>query len=95
MTIAREGAQNPDKVLIYHGYLLGDIHYQPTETSVRIGTSRKYGAAMQFGMPRGYAGTMKNGSPIPWGDIPPRPYLGLSDSDADAVTAILRRYLTP
>ena len=50
---------------------------------------------MQFGMPKGYAGRTQRGAPIPWGDIPPRPFLGLSTSDAESVTAIIRDYLLP
>ncbi|MGH8271894.1 MAG: phage virion morphogenesis protein [Gammaproteobacteria bacterium] len=92
VTVARK-TKNKDRVLVYLGHLLGDIHYQADAHSVQIGTGAKYGAAMQFGMVKGYAGTNKRGSPIPWGDIPPRPYLGLSDSDAEAVTAILRDHL--
>ncbi len=35
---------------------------------------------------------MKRGAPIPWGDIPARPFLGLSDDEAD-VRDIVARYL--
>jgi len=42
---------------------------------------------------RKYAGTQK-GFPIPWGDIPARPFLGLSDQDASDAERVLRKYLT-
>lgn len=50
-------------------------------------------AAHQFGMSQGYAGKTKRGAPIPWGDIPPRPFLGVSEEDGDRILDILRDYL--
>lgn len=46
-----------------------------------IGSPEEYAAAQQFGMKNGYAGSTKKGSSIPWGDIPAREFLGLSDQD--------------
>ena len=36
---------------------------------------------------------LSGGSPIPWGDIPARPFIGLSDQDADDAVRVLRSYL--
>lgn len=41
---------------------------------------------------RKYAGTVQ-GFPIPWGNIPARPYIGLSSTDDDSVLAIVESYL--
>lgn len=41
---------------------------------------------------RKHAGTVK-GFPIPWGDIPARPFIGLSEVDADQVLAIVGEHL--
>jgi phage virion morphogenesis protein len=41
---------------------------------------------------RKYAGT-KQGFPIPWGHIPPRPYLGVSSADRQTILDILARHL--
>lgn len=41
---------------------------------------------------RKHAGTVK-GFPIPWGDIPARPFLGLSEADDEQVLAIVGEYL--
>ncbi|MEW6133667.1 MAG: phage virion morphogenesis protein [Pseudomonadota bacterium] len=46
-----------------------------------IGSPMEYAGAHQFGMEKGYAGSTKGGAPIPWGDIPAREFLGLSDQD--------------
>lgn len=42
---------------------------------------------------RRHAG-MKQGHPIPWGDIPARPFLGVSAEDRKTIKAIVRDYLT-
>ena len=46
-----------------------------------VGSPMVYAAVQQFGQKKGASGTMKNGRPIPWGDIPPRPFIGLSTDD--------------
>lgn len=55
--------------------LASSITYSATSKSLKLGTDVIYGAAQFLGMKKGYAGTMRNGRPIPWGDIPPRPAL--------------------
>lgn len=42
---------------------------------------------------RKYAGTVK-GFPIPWGNIPARPFIGLSEADADHVLTIVGEFLS-
>jgi len=44
-----------------------------------------YAAVHQFGAAQGAFGNTSRGSPIPWGDIPARPYLGLSDDDRQEI----------
>lgn len=56
----------------------------------QIARYRKYGEK-DF---RRYAGT-KKGFPIPWGDIPPRPFVGVSQEDEDRITEIMADYLLP
>lgn len=41
---------------------------------------------------RKYAGT-KRGFPIPWNDIPPRPFLGIGESDKVAILDIINEHL--
>jgi phage virion morphogenesis protein len=43
---------------------------------------------------KGSAGTQK-GFPIPWGNVPPRPFLGLSADDRSDVLGILAAHLVP
>jgi phage gpG-like protein len=73
--------------------LSSEIFYEAGSTEVRIGSSLKYAAAQQFGMKRGYAGRTRRGSPIPWGTIPPRPFLGVSSRDRETVLGLIRDWL--
>jgi phage gpG-like protein len=68
--------------------ILGDtIDYQlDGNSSVRIGSSRVYAAMQQFG------GT-KAQWPHLWGDIPARPFLGVSDADKTNILDIIGSYL--
>lgn len=85
------------KILTDGGYLGDLIHYQLQDggRALAVGSSRKYAAVQQFGQPQGASGTDRRGHPIPWGNIPARPFLGLSDDDRERVLAILRDYLAP
>ena len=41
---------------------------------------------------RRYSGT-KKGHPLPWGDIPARPFLGISEQDREAIIGVIERRL--
>lgn len=56
--------------------------------AVEIGSPMPYAAMQQFG------GT-KAQWPHLWGDIPARPYLGISDQDEQNILDIVGRYLQP
>jgi len=77
------------------GALQDTLRYQVHGDGLELGTNRVYGAAQQFGMVQGYAGRTKRGAPIPWGTIPPRPYLGISGEDRETILDILRAALRP
>lgn len=68
--------------------LSGEIHAVSTSTSVTVGSSLVYAGVQQFGAGKGTLGPRS-----PWGDIPARPYLGLSTADRGNVLAIVREYL--
>lgn len=59
-----------------------------------VGSPMGYAAAQQFGMKKGYAGRNSKGRPIPWGDIPARPFLGISGDDRDTILDIISMSLT-
>ncbi|MFD1342889.1 phage virion morphogenesis protein [Litorisediminicola beolgyonensis] len=76
------------------GSLSSTIFSQAGPTSVEWGSPMIYAAVMQFGAEKGAFGTMSNGSPIPWGRIPARPYLGLSDEDRSNIAATLEEWIS-
>lgn len=90
-TLAKYGARKSNRVDIRplfgpSGTLWSQIFHVAGPDGVEIGSARSYAAVMQFGAAKGAFGTTRNGSPIPWGDIPARPYLGLSEEDRVNIT---------
>lgn len=90
--------RNQNKILTLRGHLQGKLTWQAGSNSVEIGTNSIYAATHQFGMTKGYAGTgqykTKQGSfPIPWGNIPARPFLGISDSDETQLLKIIETHI--
>jgi phage virion morphogenesis protein len=61
--------------------------------SVTIGSSLIYSAVMQEGAAKGAFGTDQRGSPIPWGTIAARVWLGISNEDETAIVAIVDEHL--
>ncbi len=68
----------------------GGIHYQVNGHSLEWGTSEIQGNVMQFGAAKGAFGPR-----TPWGDIPARPFLGLSAADRSIILEIIGRHLLP
>jgi phage gpG-like protein len=73
--------------------LSSEIAYRVIPGGVEVGSSLEYAAVQQLGARRGQFGRTRRGAPIPWGDIPPRPFLGVSEADRSAILAILAGYL--
>lgn len=84
---------NPGKILQRRGDLVRQIFPQVEGATLLVGTDRVYGAVHQFGALKGAFGKTRRGAPIPWGDIPARPFLGISDDDAAEIIAIARDHL--
>lgn len=82
ITLARRRGKTA-KILIDTGALRRSIGYKFSPGGVIFGLpeSYKYGETHQFGASKGQYGVMSNGQPIPWGDIPARPFMGF---DAEA-----------
>ncbi|MDR2155910.1 MAG: phage virion morphogenesis protein [Burkholderiaceae bacterium] len=78
------------------GALKGNINFQVISAdTVRIGSPTEYAAVQQFGAKKGELGTgtyktRKGTFPIPWGDIPARPFLGVADEDLADIVEVLR-----
>jgi phage virion morphogenesis protein len=75
------------------GILRGGIFPQAEPDQVRVGSNAIQAAVMQFGAAQGAFGRTARGGPIPWGDIPARPFLGLSDADRTNIGDIVSEWL--
>lgn len=69
--------------------LMSTINYVPGRDHVYIGSPEIYAGVQQFGA------HAKEFGKSPWGDIPARPFLGLSDDDSGSILDILASYLSP
>lgn len=70
-----------------------EIHYRATADSLEVGSPMEYAATQQFGASKGKFGATRHGVPIPWGNIPARPFLGLSQADERNILDTLNEYL--
>ena len=61
----------------------------PGGKAVAVGTPMIYGAVQQFGADKAPRGRE------PWGAIPARPFLGLSEADKTHILALVQRHLAP
>ena len=66
--------RNRGRILTEEGHLRR-IAMQADSNSVSIGSPLIYAGTHQFGAEQGAFGVTSRGSPIPWGDIPARPFL--------------------
>lgn len=82
------------KPLVNSGQLGLNIKYQVTGNTLSVGTPEPYGAIQQFGGKQGQSGKTKRGGPIPFGDIPARPFLGLSKADETFIEQTLEDFIT-
>lgn len=60
---------------------------------VEIGTNKIQAAVMQFGAAQGAFGANAIGKPLPWGDIPARPFIGISEQDRSNIAASVEEWL--
>ena len=89
LTKAGERRWDSKKPLIDGGFLGEQINHEVIGADTLIvGSSREYAAMQQFG------GT-KAEFPHLWGDIPPRPFLGLSIEDEVMIRQTLAAWLKP
>ena len=75
------------------GHLARSIHRAVGVDFVEIGTNAIQSAVMQYGARQGAFGRTRRGAPIPWGNIPARPFIGLSDLDRSNIAETLDEWL--
>ena len=81
------------KPLTQSGDLRLGLFYQHGTDHVEYGSNAIQAAVMQFGARKGAFGTGARGQSIPWGDIPARPYIGLSEDDRTAIVEVTEEWL--
>lgn len=75
------------------GSLASQIHYAVTGDTLVVGSTMEYAAVQQFGAAQGRFGQNKRKAPIPWGNIPARPFLGISTEDEAMISDVIGDYL--
>lgn len=80
-------------LLFISGFLRESIESQVNSWQAVIGATRIYAATHQYGAEKGQFGRTKRNAPIPWGRIPPRPYLGLNDENVSEISRCVDEYL--
>ena len=92
-TTKRRKKRNAGKILTLSGILGRQLAYRAAPDHVAVGSPFIYAGTHQFGAAKGAFGTTSQGAPIPWGDIPARPFLGLSAEDESEIRALVNDYL--
>jgi phage gpG-like protein len=96
-TIARYKARGDGaktKPLIGPSGRLGkEISSLATRDQVEFGSSLEYSAVMQGGAAKGAFGADKVGHALPWGNIPARVFIGISDSEGRSILDIVDEHL--
>lgn len=85
--------RNANRILVLDGYLSQTLRYSASSDGLEFGTDRPYGAVHHFGAAQGAFGRTRRGGPIPRGDIPARPWLGISADDERALVDITQDHL--
>lgn len=80
------GPKGRDTPLFYGGFLQESISYSAGENELQVGSSMEYAAMQQFG------GT-KDEFPHLLGNIPERPFLGVSDADEQMILTTVDGFL--
>ncbi len=81
------------RILQKEGELIDSLATEAGNGYASIFVNRPYAAVMQFGAAKGAFGKTKRGAPIPWGNIPARPFFGFEQPQVDAITAIIAEWL--
>ena len=90
----RLGYGSRNRPLIGPGRRLSrEIQRMVSRDGVVIGSSLIYSRVMQEGAAKGAFGSDRYGRPVPWGRIPARQWLGLSETNDTAIVGIVEDYL--
>jgi phage virion morphogenesis protein len=98
VTLAKYGARSSNRIDVRplfgpSGALSSQIFANPGPDSVEWGSPMIYAATQQFGAAQGAYGRTSRNGPIPWGNIPARPFLGISAEDGTNILGALAEWL--
>jgi phage virion morphogenesis protein len=82
---ARNQGGPGSKKLDRMGDLFRSLAYEVRPASVAVGSNMIYAAVHQLGAKKGAFGQTRRGQPIPFGDIPARPFLGVPADFSDRI----------
>jgi len=81
------------QILVVTGGLRDSAQGFHDRDSAGVGTSKIYATTMHYGAEKGSFGNDKHGRPIPWGDIPARLFMLITDSERSEIIDLLKNYL--
>ncbi len=87
VTLARRRGSNSAKPLQDTGRLVNSITASHGKDYAQTGTNVIYAAIQQFGAKKGQ---FRSSPPVPWGNIPARPFFGLSENHKKEIQDLLR-----
>lgn len=83
----------PGKILQDSGLLAASVQARADDNEAAVSTNYPSAPTHQFGAEKGEYGQTKTGLPIPFGDIPARPFLVLGEDDIQEIDATIGDYL--
>jgi phage virion morphogenesis protein len=93
-----KGGHWPGSILQVTGALARDIESDYGADFAVVGTNKPHATTHQHGAKKGEFGAMsivrtRRVVPLPWGDIPARPFLGIGAGDKEDILGILHKHL--
>lgn len=78
--------------LIDSGEMVKNINHKHGPDFAEVFATGVQVRTMQFGASKGAFGQTASGRPLPWGDIPARPFIGLSETDRSGIEDALHEW---
>ena len=75
-----EARRKPGKILSQSGQLRDSIQPESNDSEASISTADPKAATHQFGAKQGQYGKSSRGGPLPWGNIPARPFMPMDEN---------------
>lgn len=81
------------KILRDTSRMASGIQYRVSQGETAIYSPEIYAGTHQYGARKGQYGKTRRGTPIPWGDVPQRAFLGVNATDQADIEELLQRYI--